>query len=356
MDLSDLSVKVADLKRRGRFFKLASWGETAIAPGIITEGEIKNEGKLVEAVKKAVSGAKGKKIKTNKVIVSLPEKKAFLVVVKMPKLEKEELKTAVYFEAENHIPFKIEDVYLDFEVMQPDDGYSGNSVNVLVAAIPKRIIDSYVSCVKKAGLVPMAFEIESQAISRALVKNGISEYPVLIIDLGRSRTSFIIYSGHSISFTSSASFSSSMLTEAIARDLGVSAAEAEKMKISCGLSKAKAKKDCLKVSGSMMPVLEDLSDQVRKAIRYFEGHQANGKVLGGQRTVEKILLSGRGSNLKGLSDFLSADFKIPIEFANPWVNILPAPLREIPGLPFKDSLGFTTVLGLALRGANPESE
>ncbi|MCX6764918.1 MAG: type IV pilus assembly protein PilM, partial [Candidatus Nealsonbacteria bacterium] len=298
-------------------------------------------------MKKTLKNIKGKKIREDKAVISLPEKKAFLVVIKMPKLTKEELKTAVYFEAENHIPFKLEDVYLDFEVIPNDKGYQGENINVLVAAIPKVIVDSYVSCVRKAGLSPMVLEIESQAISRALIKNNTSADPVLIVDFGKSRTSFIIYSGQSIYFTSSVSFSSSMLTEAIARCLSISNEEAEKIKIECGLSKitvaGKSKKspkkdrgqDNLKAFEAMIPILTDLSEQVEKAIYYYEGHQSNGKSLGPQKKVEKILLSGRGSNLKGLTDFLSANFKITAELANPWINILPAPLKEIPGLPFK---------------------
>lgn len=359
MDFSDLSIKAANLKKRGRFFKLVSWAETSIEPGVIFDGEIKNEEKVVEAILKTLKDAKGKKIKEKKVVISLPEKKAFLVVIKMPKLEKEELKTAVYFEAENHIPFKIEDVYLDFEVIPSSKGYEGNNINVLVAAIPKKIVDSYVSCVKKAGLIPVVLEVESQAISRALIKNNISASPVLIVDLGRSRASFIIYSGQSISFTSSAPFSSTMITEAIAKSLKVNFAQAEKVKIDCGLSRSIKKKkadNCQKAFDAAVPIITDLSEQMKKAIYYYEGHQSNGKSLGKKRTVEKILLSGRGSNLKGFADFLSAGFDVSIELANPWTNILPAPLRQIPGLPFEDSLGFTTVLGLALRGAKLDSE
>lgn len=361
IDFSDLSIKVASLKKKGRFFKLESWGETSIDPGIIVEGEIKKEDKAIEAVKKALKSVKGKKIKDNKVVVSLPEKKAFLVVIKMPKMSKEELKTAVYFEAENYIPFKIEDVYLDFEIIPSESGYSGENTNVLVAAIPKKIVDSYVSCAKKAGLCSAALEIESQAISRAVIKNNISPSPVLIVDFGKSRTSFIIYSGYSIIFTSSVPLSSAMLSQAISRDLKISLEEAEKTKIDCGLlksakSKKKPEENCQKSFEAMVPLLTDLSEQMKKAIYYYEGHESNGRSLNCPRTIEKILLSGRGSNLKGLTDFLEVNFKIPIELANPWANILSAPLKEIPDLSFKDSLGYTTVLGLALRGAKIDSE
>ncbi|GAH90129.1 unnamed protein product, partial [marine sediment metagenome] len=68
--------------------------------------------------------------------------------------------------------------------------------------------------------------------------------------------------------------------------------------------------------------------------------------------IKKILLCGRGANLKGLTDFVSSGLKIPVELGNPWINILPEPLKQVPELVFEESLGYTTALGLALRGVH----
>ena len=68
------------------------------------------------------------------------------------------------------------------------------------------------------------------------------------------------------------------------------------------------------------------------------------------KEAEKIFLCGGGANLKGLTNFLSLELKIPVELGNPWTNILPEPLREVPELPYEKSLAFTTTLGLSLRG------
>ncbi len=69
-----------------------------------------------------------------------------------------------------------------------------------------------------------------------------------------------------------------------------------------------------------------------------------------EKGVQKIWLSGGGASLKGLAGFLSSEFKIPVELGNPWINILPEPLKEVPQLPFEESLKYTTALGLGLRG------
>ena len=363
LDISDLSLKIANLKRKGKFFALDSWGETKMKPGIVTEGEIRDKKLLIEAIKKSLSDVKGEKLKTRDVIVSLPEKKAFFQVIQMPKMKKEELEAAIPFEAENYIPLSVEDVCLDFQIIPSIYGYSSKHHNVLVAAIPKRIVDLYISCIKEAGLFPRALEIESQSVCRALIKGGFNSSPVLLIDFGRSKTSFIIFSGYSLRFTFSGSISSQALTEAVSQSLKVSLAEAERLKIKYGLrtfaknplektSGAKKKAEENKIFEAMSPVLTDLIKQTKKYLDYYQTHDiANKNVLSADKKVKEIIVCGRGVNLNGLVDFLSSELKMPVRVGNPWVNILPAPLREVPGLPFEESLGYTAALGLALRGA-----
>lgn len=332
LDISDLSLRIAKLKKRGKFFRLVSWGGTKIKPGIIEQGEIKDENALARIIKQTLAKIKGDKIKTKYLIASLPEKKAFLQVIEMPKMKESELKTSVPFEAENYVPLPIEKVYLDFQVIpssnQPD------RLNILIAALPKKTVDPYISCFKKAGLIPLALEVESQSIVRAVIKNEISPFPLLIIDFGRDATSFIVFSGYSLRFTSSDSASSQGLTEIISKTLKLSLNEAEKLKLKRGLKDEKALK-------AMTPLLIDLMGHAKKCINYHRSHSGE---------IKKILLCGKGSNLKGLSDFISSEFKITVELVNPWINILPEPLKEVPGLSFKESLGYTTALGLALRG------
>ncbi|MBM3250643.1 MAG: type IV pilus assembly protein PilM [Candidatus Nealsonbacteria bacterium] len=358
LDISDLSLKIAKLKKKGRFLGLASWGEIEIKPGVVEEGEIKNEEALAENIRKCLDKVKGEKIKTKYVVASLPEKKAFLQVIPMPKMTKEELEKAVPFEAENYVPLPIEEVYLDFQIVPAFHNHLDH-FDVLIAAFPKKIVNSYLSCFERAGLIPWAMEIESQVISRALLKQEISPFPIFIIDFGRSRSSFIIFSGHSLRFTASIPISSHNLTEIISRALKVDLKEAEILKIKQGLSISdlqiggrKNKKNIKKIEvfEAMVPVLTDLVEQVGKHINYYQTHASHEHLPPNGKRIEKIILCGRGANLKGLPDFISSELKISAELANPWINILPEPLREVPGLPFEDSLGYTTALGLALRG------
>lgn len=353
LDISDLSIKIIKLKKsslltqRRKFLGLASFGEFPIKPGIIKDGEIKDEKALVNVIKEGILKVSGKKLRTKYVIASLPEEKAFLQVIQMPIMAEKELMSAVFFEAENYIPVPIDEVYLDSQIVPPLYDHLDH-VDVLIAALPKKIIDPYLSCLKKAGLVPLAFEIESQAIARAIVKNEVSPVPLLLMDLGATRTGFTIFSGYSLRFTTSIPVHSRRLTEVISKSLKVGLKEAEKLKRKYGL-KQKNKEGKL-VYEALLPKLTDLVRQIRKYISYYLAHASHEHLPPNGKGVSKILLCGGGANLKGLTDFLSLELKLPVELANPWVNILPRPLKEVPELPYKESLGYTTALGLALRG------
>lgn len=344
IDVSDLSLKIAKLKRKKNFFSLATFGETKISPEVISGGEIKDPKALSETIRMAVKNAKGEKLNTKYVIASLPEEKSFLQIIQLPIMNREEIRKAVFFEAENYIPLPINQVYLDFQVILPLSGHIDHT-DVLIAALPKKIIDPYLSCLKEAGLRPLALEIESQSVARALIKNEVSEFPVLLIDFGAKRTSFIIFSGHSLRFTTSIPVSSQSFTQALAQSFKIEAQEAEKMKIKYGLGEKNSE-----IFEALVPCLTDLSEQIKKYLNYYQTHIFHDHLPPLNKAVKKILISGGGANLKGLAEFLSFELKMPVELANPWINILSQKNKEIPGLPQEKALGFTTALGLALRG------
>lgn len=363
LDISDLSLKIAKLKRKGKFLTLASFGEMEIRPGIIKEGEIKDEEELARIIKEELKNVKGEKLKTKYVVASLPEEKAFLQVIKMPKMSEEDLKSAVIYEAENYIPLPIDQVYLDCQIIperEMKEVQQKKHFNVLLAALPRKIVDPYLFSLKKAGLQPQALEIESLSIARALIKNDFSASPVLLIDLGRTRTSFIIFAGRSLRFTSSISVSSGIFNEIISKNLGVGLTEAERMKIKYGLEekvkliikdkKSEIKRERGEIFEALVPALVDLIQQIKKHLEYYQTHGNLEHLPPGGKKVAKILLCGGGANLKGLSELLAFGLKIPVEIGNPWINILAEGQKEVPELSFEKSLGYTTALGLALRG------
>lgn len=366
LDISDLSLKIAKLEKRKKRFSLASFGETKLEKGVIEQGQVKDGKALAQFLKKALLEVEGKKIRTREVICSLPEEKAFLQVIQLPRMKAAEARKAVFFEAENYIPLPLDEAYLDSEVITPLHDHLDH-LDVLLAALPKATVDPYISSFRRAGLIPKALEIESLATARATIKGGRSPKPLLLIDLGATRTGFVIFAGTTIRFTSSIPVSSRLLTQSIVNCLGVEAEKAEGLKKKYGLAgplKVKLvgkKKDGLeferkvtyekKVFEALLPPLIDLTEQIRSYLDYYLGHAAHEHLPPDHyQGIERILLSGGGANLKGLVSFLRDRLHLPVQLANPWVNILPPPLRGLPELPFTESLRYTTALGLALRG------
>lgn len=352
MDVSDLAIKIAKFKKTGKFLKLVSWGETILNPGVVTNGEINNKKEFIEAIKFALANVKGKKIDTKDVVISLPEKEAFIQVLRMPKMKEEELVAAVPFEAENYIPFELNEVYLDFQVVPSNSGYIDDQIDVMVAAIPRRIVDTYLECFKEAKLNPIGMEVESQSIARALIKNEVSPYPVLIVDFSRSRVSLLIYSGSSLVLTSSIEMPSGYIAEALSKEFKIDTEKAEKMNIKYALpveenESIMSRESEERINNTIKPIIDNFVVEVKKYIDYFETHPIGKK----EQKIEKIILSGRESNLKNFAEYiaLAEKTKIPVEFGNVWVNILPYPLREVPEMPFEESLGYSTAFGLALR-------
>jgi len=359
LDLSDSSLKIAKLKKKNGFLSLASFGKTDIPPGIIKGEEIQDEESLVKIIKQSLAKVKGEKLKTNYVIAALPEEETFLEIIQMPKISTEDLKDAVYLAAENYVPLSIEDVYLDFQVIQPLYDHLDH-LDILMVALPKKTVDSYVSCFKKAGLQPQALEIESLSIARALVKNEVSPHPLLLIDFGANKTSLIIFSGYSVQFTRSIPIPAQDLTKAISQDLNISLQQAEELKLKFGLEKKyriKIKDKTLeketapgKLFNIAAPFLDNLTKEIKKSLDYYQTHIFHEHLPPDGKGIKKILICGGGANLKGLPEFLSLSLKMPVELGNPWANILDPSLKEIPALPYKKSLAFTIALGLALRG------
>lgn len=355
LDISDLSLKIIKLKKKRGGLTLASFGEEKIKPGIIKGGEVKDEEKLAEIIKEAIKKVKGEKLRTKYVVASLPEEKAFLQVIQLPKMAEEDLRSAIIYEAENYIPLPIEQVYLDFQIVPPVYNHLDH-FDILIAAFPKETAQSYLSSLKRAGLSPLAFEIESQAIARVLIKDEVSPFPVLLIDLGQTRTSFIIFSGHSLRFTSSIPVSGNSFTEIISKVLKVDLNKAEKLKIKYGLEekvKIELKKDSFermiergKIFEALIPALVDLIQQIKRYLEYYKTHSSHEHLSPNGKGISKILLCGGGANLKGLPELLSLELKIPTELGDPWINIT----KEKPALPLEKSLGYITALGLALRG------
>lgn len=369
LDISDFSIKILNLKKRKKILEIDSFGILEIPSGIVEKGEVKNIQKLAELIKKAKNEVQGRKIKTKYVALCLPEQKAFLQVIQLPKMEKEAVKKAVFFEAENYIPLPLKDVYLDCEIVPPlKDNL--DHLDVLIVALPKKIVDPYVEAVKRAGFLPKIIEVESLSIARALVKDFVSLNPLLIVDIGATKTTLIVFSQRAVKFSSCLPISAKLFTKMISKNLRIDLKEAEALKIKYGLLeplkvKLKAqKKDGVKfqkisllknqIFEALIPVLSDLKDQIKNCIDYYLSHAQHEHSVSGSLEIKKILLSGGGSLLKGLREFLEKTLQKKVQLANPFINVFPSNFPE--NFSPQNFIRYSAALGLALRAIKEDDQ
>jgi len=344
LDISDLSLKIVKIKKQKDGLKFSAINESPLSSGVIQQGEIKDGKKLTQTIKQLVN--KTHDLNTRHVVVSLPEEKSFVRLIEMPKMSKQEIKSAVRFEAENYIPFSAEKVYLDSQIIEPLDG-SSNHTEVLLAALLKKTVDPYVVAICEAGLIPMSMETESQATVRALVKHQKTKTPIFIIDIGATCSNFSVYFGNSIRFTSFIPFSSDKLNRAIAENMKIEPSKAEELKASYGFQQTGAR--AKKLFKIMLPILTEFSWEIKKHIDYYHAHAKDTKFFSDGKEIKNILLCGGGANLRGLLKFLSQETGLIVQKGNPLVN-LPMEDRKIKDpLKRQKLLSYTTVIGLALR-------
>lgn len=342
LDINDRSLKIAKVKSNNGLLSLVSAARVEIPEGYIERGDIKKSGELSRLIKDSLKKVLGESLGTKRCVCSLPEKETFIKVIQMPKMEEIELKEAIRWEVEANIPLKPEQAYVDWQIIEPLKNHIDH-VDVLIAALPREFADPYLVVLKDAGIKPVAFEVESVAIARALIKNCIALKPQLILDLGSRHSVATIFSGSSIFFTASLSYSSTSLVEAIAGDLKIDLLQAKKLKESIGLGKSDQDQSVGKI---LIPYVSELSAQLKKFIQFYEDRPRHDHPL--TEPIEKIILCGGGANLAGLVEILFESLKVPVQVGDPMVNLSVANSIEIPG---DEVVTYATALGLAIRGA-----
>ncbi len=338
IDISDSSLKIMLLKYSGGTLRVAGFKETAFPQGVIVKDEIKDPKILKEIILDSISKPEFGKLDTKLVIASLPESKCFVRTIGTDfPLDKENLKEELMYEAEQHIPLGINEVYTDFNIIS-----SKPSQKILFTAAPKNTVDPMIEILVSAGLKPISMEIESFSLARSMLTEKDQKTPCLIIDIGTNRTGLAIFKENIPLFTSSLETAGKSITEAIQKTKNLLFSQAEKIKKSIDLTSDTQPETNLAVGD----VIKTLANEIKGTINFFNEHfSEKGNDL-------KILLSGGGAKLKGIDNQLSKILNLPVLIGNPWVNVEKKQVEHIFKSSNEHSAGFATVIGLAIRGAN----
>jgi len=347
-DISDESIKFLGFYSEKGKLKIREFGEKKIPQGYIQGGEIKNEQEFSDFLK-----LNFKDLSIRNIIVSLPEEKAFLDIVEIPKMDFGKIRTVLSTQLENYFPLKENEAVFDYDVL---NSLSNDFFDVVIAAFPRRVIDSYKNSLTLAGFSPLVFELEAESLKRCLIKQNDAGFK-LLIDFGKTRTGFVIVGNGKILFTSTAKIGGKDIDKLLSRSLGVSEGEAEKIKKEKG--KISASANFYKIGGKsgdyelqsvIIPLVSSVFSEAAKYIEYFKSHFTHLHARNADSDIKEIILCGGDSNLTGFSEYLNKNLKIPVKLGNVWENVFSLNEHIPDKIEFNESLKYAAAVGLALRG------
>lgn len=335
IDISDQSVKYIYLERLNGSLRIAAYGRHDIPDGVIEAGLIKKPNDLVFILKKLKT-----ELPTDLVRVALPEEPAYLFATDVPLMKEEEIRESLVLQLEKHVPISPAEAIFDFDIVKIDK----DNALVQVAVLNEEIVNSYLEVFHKAGFIPTAFELEPQAIARAVVPFG-DRGIHMIVDFGATRTGLsVVDTGH-VLFTTTIDVGGNDLVKILVDTYKITPDKAEALKNRYGL---KGSKETQKALPAMREKIELLAEAIKTNFNYWHSH-SNGSITKDEE-IAKVLVCGGNARLIGLMDVMREKMKgTKLELADPWINLYgDSKNAYVPPVKKSESLLFVSALGLAL--------
>jgi Tfp pilus assembly PilM family ATPase len=278
-------------------------GDIELAKGVVEAGFVHKKEELVEALKELSS-----KYGMHYIRASLPEEKTYLFTATIDDVAPENLRDAVAFIIEENAPVSLVESVFDYEVLGRKEGKL--EIRVVVSVLSKKVVETYTDIFESAGMSPVAYDIESQAIARSVILQG-DMRSQLIINLSKSKTGLYVVEDGVVQFS-------------LTPSLGTQGEGA-------------------------YPDLNDLRSEVRKLFTFWNTRLDKDGLPG--KKIEKVLLVGPGASDKEFANSLMFGTGVEYSWANVWINVFSFS-HWVPEMPFEDSLSYATATGLALAQRN----
>ena len=336
VDISSSAVKLLELSRSGDNYRVESYAVMSLPPQSVVEKNITEVEAVGEVVKAVVARSRSKLIRA---AAAVPGSAVITKVLRMPAdMNEDAMETQISLEADQYIPYPLDEVALDFEVMgeSPD---SPDQCDVLLVACRRDNVDSRVEALEIGGLEPKVMDVEAYAVERSYEliaqQMGYDENTVVaIIDIGASMTSLSVVVNNETVYTRDQLFGGRQLTEEIQRRYGLSAEEAGLAKKQGGLSDDYD-------SEVLAPFKEAVIQQVSRSLQFsFSASQYS--------AVDAILLAGGVAAMSGLADTVAERLEVNTVVANPFASMALAPSVDAVKLS-NDAPAMLIACGLALR-------
>ena len=336
LDIGSSAVKAVELKAAGKSFRVTAFAAEPVPPDSIVDGAIIDGGAVADAIRRLFDQHKA--FRSKEVAASLSGNAVIVKKISLPVMTETELAESIYWEAEQYIPFDIQDVNLDYQVLNPGTGADGKgTMDVLLVAAKKDKIADYTGVITQAGRTPVIVDVDAFALQNAYETNYADDASavVVLMNAGASAININVLSGNQSLFTRDISMGGNAYTEAVQKELGLAFDAAER---------AKKGEPIEGVSfDDVAPVLHAMNEnvllEIQKTFDFFKATAASDR-------IDRIILSGGAAAVDGFSASLGERFGVPVEFLNPFKAIaFDAKL----GVPEQVASTAAVAVGLALR-------
>ena len=339
VDISDTSLKYVAFQPTHRSQKehvLKQWGDIPIPNGIVSRGQVLDGQQLVAVLKEFKTESKAEFIR-----VSLPEERAYLFETEIKRnTPLKEVKGLLEFRLEENVPIPSKDVFFDYVVTPGNEGT--RNARVTVAAYAKETIQKYYDACIAAGLRPVAFEVEAQAMARSVIPVDTAG-ATMLVDFGKTRTGIGIVHKGILLYTSTIDIGGDQLSISLRKVLGneISESELTKLKNTQGLIRGVNSSD---VHDALLSTVSVIKDELATRMQYWHLRTGNSD----ERRIGSVMLCGGSANLKGLPAYLTESLGIPAVRGNVWENTFSLD-HTVPPIDKRHSFGYATAIGLALK-------
>lgn len=338
LDISSSSVKLLELARRGERYSVEAYAVEPLPANVVNDKQVVDPKIVGEVIARALARAG---TRTRQAAVAVAGASVITKTITMPaSLKDNDMEEQIKAEADQYIPYSIDEVNLDFQVIGPT-AKDPSSVDVQLAACRKEQVEQRVAALEIAGLVPTVVDIEAYALENAcqllyrqMPDEGLGK-TVALVDIGASMTSLLVLHDRKPVYTRDQAFGGRQLTEDIMRYYGMSFEEAAKAKRLGGLPDT--------YQGDVLAgFLNDLALQIDRSLQFFFSASTT------HRTVDAMVLAGGCAHIPGVERAVGEQLKIPTLVARPFAQMAVA-ARAKPAQLAQEEASMLIAAGLALR-------
>ncbi|GAK52824.1 type IV pilus assembly protein PilM [Candidatus Moduliflexus flocculans] len=309
LDIGASSIKVVQLQQSKKGTELKTFGMLPLAPEVIVDGAIMDAEVVVDTIKQAI---KEFKAKGKYAAISVAGHSVIVKKIIVADMSRKELEGAIETEAQQYIPFDIEDVNVDFQILESDESLESGEMAILLVAVKKEKVEEHIQLIREAKLDPIVVDVDAFALENAYELNYEVEPDLVVglVDIGASTMNINILQDGVSSFVRDISIGGDQYTEAIQKEFNVSFDVAERLKRG-QLIEDISQDDVLAIVNT---VSDDIAVEIQRSFDFFRASTMD-------VAVDKLYLSGGCSLFGGIDRFFEEKLGVQVEIFNPFRNI-----------------------------------